>query len=84
MAGQSAIEPGDVIHAVNGKPVDTVESLRGAIDGVPDGAPMVLQIERDGMLSYVTPGAMPTSEQRLKKTSSAIRAAGPAKGALVY
>jgi hypothetical protein len=35
------------------------------------------------MLSYVTPGAMPGAEQRLKKTSSAIRTDGsnpPARG----
>jgi serine protease Do len=73
-AGQSVIEPGDVVRAVNGKSVDTVESLRSAVEGVPDGGPIVLQIERDGMLSYVIPGAMPASEQRLKKTSSAIQA----------
>ena len=29
LAEQNALEPADVIHAVNGKPVDSVESLRG-------------------------------------------------------
>ena len=70
LAPENAIEPGDVVHAVNGTPVDAVESLRSALDGVPGGAPIVLQIEHAGMLSYVTPGAMPGAEQRLKKTSS--------------
>ena len=54
--GQNALEPADVIHAVNGKPVDSVESLRSTLEAIPDGAPMVLQVERDGLLSYVTPG----------------------------
>jgi hypothetical protein len=53
--------------------VDTVEALRSGLEAVHDGAPIVLQIERAGMLSYVTPGAMPGAEQRLKKTSSAVR-----------
>ena len=70
LAGQNAIEPGDVIHAVNGTAVDAVDSLRSTLESVPDGAPIVLQIERAGMLSYVIPGAMPAAEQRLKKTST--------------
>jgi serine protease Do len=70
LAGENAFEPGDVVHAVNGTPVDAVESLRTALEGISDGAPIVLQIERAGMLSYVVPGAMPGAEQRLKKTSS--------------
>ena len=70
LAGQDAVEPGDVVHAVNGTSVDTVEALRGTLEAVPDGAPLVLQIERAGMLSYLTPGAMSAGERRLKKTSS--------------
>ena len=69
LAAHDAIEPGDIVHAVNGTPVDGVDSLRSALETVPDGTPIVLQIERAGMLSYVTPGAMPGAEQRLKKTS---------------
>lgn len=67
---QNPIEPGDVVHAVNGIAVDAVESLRSALEAIPDGSPIVLQIERAGMLSYVTPGAISGAEQRLKKTSS--------------
>ena len=74
LAGENAIELGDVVHGVNGTAVDTVETLRSTVEAVPGGAPIVLQIERAGMLSYVTPGAMPGAEQRLKKTSSMIRA----------
>ena len=39
LPGQSALEVADVIHAVNGKPVDSVESLRSSLEAVPDGAP---------------------------------------------
>jgi serine protease Do len=70
--GQNVIEPGDVVHAVNGTAVDGVESLRSTLEAVPDGGPIVLQIERAGMLSYVAPGAMPGADQRLKRTSSAM------------
>jgi serine protease Do len=71
LRGQNAVEPGDVVHAVNGTPVDAVESLRSTLEGVPDGAPIVLQVERSGMLQYVVPGAMPAADQRLKKTGGA-------------
>ena len=71
LVGQNVVEPGDVVHSVNGTPVDAVESLRGALQAVPDGAPIVLGIERAGMLQYVVPGAMPGADQRLKKTGGA-------------
>jgi hypothetical protein len=60
-----------VVHAVNGTAVDAVESLRSTLEGIPDGAPIVLQVERAGMLQYVVPGAMPAADQRLKKTGLA-------------
>jgi serine protease Do len=70
LTGQNAVEPGDVVHTVNGTAVDAVQSLRSTLEAVPDGAPIVLGIERAGMLQYVVPGAMPGADQRLKKTSS--------------
>src|ERR1022692_4752512 len=73
LAGQDTIEPGDVVHTLNGTAVDTVEALRSALEAIPDGGPIVLGIERAGMLSYVIPGAMSSGEQRLKKTSSGMR-----------
>ena len=75
LAGQNAMEPADVIHAVNGTPVDGVDSLRRTLESIPEGAPMVLQVERGGVLSYVIPGAMSPTEQRLKKTSTSMRTA---------
>jgi len=70
LTGQNAIEPADVVRAVNGTQVDTVEALRTTLENVADGAPIVLQVERAGTLSYIIPGATPGSEQRLKRTSS--------------
>lgn len=46
-------EPGDVIHSVNGHPVEDVASLREKLRAVKPGAPIVLQVERDGAMSYL-------------------------------
>ncbi len=46
-------EPGDVIHSVNGQPVNDVASLREKLRVVKPGAPIVLQVERDGAMSYL-------------------------------
>jgi len=46
-------EPGDVIHSVNGQPVADVVELRRKLAQVKPGDPVVLQIERDGQLSYL-------------------------------
>jgi serine protease Do len=54
MAGADAdLQAGDVIHAVNGKQIETLDGLRAALGSVPAGASGVLQIERDGKLIYV-------------------------------
>ena len=45
---QGALAPGDVIHAVNGKPVTSLAQLRTLIGELKPGAPAVLQVERDG------------------------------------
>jgi len=70
LTGQNAIEPADVVRAVNGTPVVSVEALRSTLASVPEGAPIVVQIEREGVFSYIIPGTTPGAEQRLKKTSS--------------
>ena len=46
-------EPGDVIHSVNGQTVKDVDGLREELRTVKPGAPIVLQIERDGAMSYL-------------------------------
>jgi hypothetical protein len=43
----------DVIYAVSGKFVDTIESLRSALDDLKTADAIVLQVERLGTLRYV-------------------------------
>ncbi len=45
---------GDVIHAMNGITVRSLDGLRVLLDGVKAGSPIVLQLERDGRLNFVT------------------------------
>ncbi len=47
------LKPGDLIHALNGSPVTTVEGLRAALGKLAAGDPAVLQVERDGELLFV-------------------------------
>ena len=46
-------EAGDVIHAINGNPVQNLQELRENLRSVRPGDPVVLQIERAGSLSYL-------------------------------
>jgi S1-C subfamily serine protease len=48
------LSAGDVIRTVNGRPISTVEYLNVALKALPDGAPVVLQIQRDTKLSFVS------------------------------
>lgn len=45
---------GDVIRAVNGVQVASADDLRRLLGRVGPGEPLVLQVERDGALSYLT------------------------------
>ena len=49
-----SLATGDVIHAINGAPVNTIENLRLALDRLKPNAPVVLQIERGGKLMFIT------------------------------
>lgn len=44
---------GDVIHAINNRPVDTVENLRSALSQLKSGDSVALQVERLGKLQFV-------------------------------
>jgi serine protease Do len=46
-------EPGDVIHAVNTSPVTDIAGLKQVLRAIQSGDPIVLQIEREGGLSYL-------------------------------
>jgi serine protease Do len=52
-ASDVALSAGDVIHAVNGRPVASLVELRAALDTLDRHAAVVLQIERDGVYSFV-------------------------------
>ena len=45
--------PGDVIYSVNGTAVDSIDSLRAALDVLKTSDAIVLQVERLGSLHYV-------------------------------
>jgi serine protease Do len=49
---ENSLAVGDVIHAINGTPVISLDFLRSALDAVKFNAPVVLQIEREGILMY--------------------------------
>jgi serine protease Do len=44
---------GDVIRTLNGQPMTTLERLRTALQSLPSGAPVVLQIQREQRLLFV-------------------------------
>ncbi len=47
------LREGDVVHAVNGVPIATVDELRTELDKIDRGQPIVLQVERDGVFNFV-------------------------------
>ena len=49
-----SLATGDVIHALNGAPVETLASLRSALGHLSANSPVVLQIEREGKLMFIT------------------------------
>ncbi len=53
-AGDVPLLPGDVIRSLNTEPMTTLDKLRAALKAAPPGVPMVLQIQRDGKLIFVT------------------------------
>jgi serine protease Do len=53
-AGQGGLKLGDVIYSVNTTPISSLDALRGAVDELKVADPLVLQIERDGRLMYLT------------------------------
>jgi serine protease Do len=53
IVSDSGVQTGDIIHSLNGKPIDSVESLRVAVRALKSGDAVVLQVERDGGLQYL-------------------------------
>jgi serine protease Do len=53
-AGEIPILPRDVIRSINDRRIVTLQALRETIRALPPGAPVTLQIQREGRLMYVT------------------------------
>jgi serine protease Do len=53
-SGQGGLKLGDVIYSVNTTPVSSLDALREAVNGLKNVDPLVLQIERDGKLMFLT------------------------------
>ena len=53
-AAEAGLQPGDVIHKVNRTPITSVEMLTSTLKGLQGEKEVVLQIERNGQLSFVT------------------------------
>jgi serine protease Do len=53
-AAEAGLQAGDVIHRVNRTPVTSPESLTGALRGLQNEQEVVLQIERNGQLTFIT------------------------------
>ena len=52
--GSSALQPGDVIHELNGVPMSSIDALRDALGKLKSGDALVLQLERDGRLRFLS------------------------------
>jgi serine protease Do len=52
-AGDVSLLIGDILHSVNGLTVSNVQELRSALNDLKPHSPVVLQVERDGKLTFV-------------------------------
>ena len=50
----TGLQAADVIHQLNQTPIDTMDTLRAQTDKLKTGDPVVLQVEREGGLMYVS------------------------------
>ena len=50
----TGLQAGDIIHQLNTTSIDSMDALRNAVKNLKTGDPVVMQIERDGGLQYVS------------------------------
>ena len=50
----TGLQAADIIHQLNTTPIDSVDTLRAAVNALKTGDAVVLQVERDGGLQYVS------------------------------
>jgi serine protease Do len=53
-AGEVPLQPRDVIRSLNNEPTVSLRKLRDLLQGLKPGAPVTLQIQREGHLMYVS------------------------------
>jgi serine protease Do len=53
LSQQGRLMPGDVIHALNGKPIESASDLQAAAAALKPSSAAVLHVEREGILSYL-------------------------------
>jgi len=51
---ENSLAVGDVIHGLNGMSVISLDFLRSALEAIKPNSPVVLQIEREGIMTYTT------------------------------
>ena len=51
---ETGLRTGDVIHSLNRTSIDSLDGLRGAVGGLKTGDPVVLQVEREDGLTYLS------------------------------
>jgi len=49
----ASLATGDVIHAINGTPIETIQGLRSALEHLSPDNLVVVQIEREGRLMFI-------------------------------
>jgi serine protease Do len=54
LSSGTGLHPGDVIYSVNGTPISTVAVLKDKLKEYKPGDPIVMQVERSGVLLYVS------------------------------
>lgn len=54
MGADTDLQARDIIHALNGKPIKSLQGLRDALNAMKSGDAGVLQVERDGKFQYMT------------------------------
>jgi serine protease Do len=53
-SGTGTLQQGDVIYSVNREPIASIDALRTAIDAIKPGDPLIIQIEREGKLTFLS------------------------------
>ena len=47
------LQQGDIIYSINGKRIHSVSALRAELEGLKPDDPIVLQVERTGILAFI-------------------------------